>query len=519
MTVRTLFATADLSEGWKAMRAPIPALLFGAIVLGLVFHEEIAAAVFIWYDSTAYSHCYFIIPIAAYLAWDRRHSLASVPIEPLPWAALLALPLAAVWLVAERLGIMEGRQLVAMTLVEILFLTVLGRRMWWALAAPLLYLYFLVPFGAFVTPKLQDFTTGFINGGLDFLNIPYFTDGYTIAIPEGRFYVAEACAGLRFLIASIAFGTLYACLMYRSFLRRALFMVASIIIPIIANGFRALGIVVLGHLLGSAQAAAADHILYGWLFFSIVILLLILAGLPFREDVRAKEASEAEPYAGPPPPSPAARRLLFAAALAAIFATIGPVTSAWLDRSAQAASAMPAPVFAAVAGCRPMSAGASAAAPDVAMQRFACGMGQLTVTVQAFPPRSNPARVITAERWATGELTGSDETVVSSLQVPGIEPDNWRLVLTTEPARVTAAALWVDGKPATGGLAGRLAMARDSLAGSAYAPMLVTVGMQFPGAQMSSNDAQSAQKLIRAFLTAQGKFSEQISQLAMAAAR
>jgi hypothetical protein len=296
-------------------------------------------------------------------------------------------------------------------------------------------------------------------------------------------------------------------------------MVASIIIPIIANGFRALGIVVLGHLLGSAQAAAADHILYGWLFFSIVILLLILAGLPFREDVRAKEAAEAEPYAGPPPASPAPRRLLFAAALAAVFAMIGPATSAWLDRSTQAASAIQAPVFAAVAGCRPMSASASAAAPDVAVQRFACATGQLTVTVQAFPPRSNPARVITAQRQATGEFEGGDETVVTSLQVPGIEPANWRLVLTAEPARVTAAALWIDGKPATGGLAGRLAMARDSLAGSAYAPMLVTVSTQFPRAQMSSIDAQSAQRLIRAFLTAQGKFSEQITQLAMAAAR
>ena len=52
-----------------------------------------ASAVFIWYWSTAYSHCFFVIPIAAYLAWDRRHLLASVPIEPLPWAALLALPL------------------------------------------------------------------------------------------------------------------------------------------------------------------------------------------------------------------------------------------------------------------------------------------------------------------------------------------------------------------------------------------------------------------------------------------
>src|SRR5581483_9036774 len=109
-----------------------------------------------------------------------------------------------------------------------------------------------------------------------------------------------ACAGLRFLIASIAFGTLYSCLIYRSFTRRALFMLASVIIPIIANGFRALGIVVLGHVLGSAQAAAADHILYGWLFFSIVILLLIMAGLPFREDTPT--AAGTEPVMAPPSP-------------------------------------------------------------------------------------------------------------------------------------------------------------------------------------------------------------------------
>ncbi len=517
MTVRTMFATADLQEGWKAIRTPIPALLLGLVVLGLVFHEEIASAVFIWYDSTAYSHCFFVIPIAAYLAWDRRHLLASVPIEPLPWAALLALPLAAAWLVAERLGIMEGRQLVAMTLLQVLFLTVLGRRMWWALAAPLLYLYFLVPFGAFLTPKLQDFTASFINGGLDFLEIPYASDGYTIEIPEGRFYVAEACAGLRFLIASIAFGALYSCLMYRSFTRRALFMLASVIIPIIANGFRALGIVVLGHLLGSAQAAAADHILYGWLFFSIVILLLILAGLPFREDTRANET--AEPYAGLAPATPGTRRLLFAAVLAAVFACIGPATSAWLDRSTRAVSAMPAPVFTAIPGCRPTSLGNFAATPDTAVQQFACSTWQLTVTVQAFPPRSNPARVITAQRLATGEAGGYDETVVSSLQVPGIQPGNWRLVLTGEPARVTATALWVDGKPAAGGLAGRLTMARNSLAGSAYAPMLVTVAMQFPRPQLTSSDEQYAQRLIRAFLAAQGKLSDQMTQLAVAAAR
>jgi hypothetical protein len=49
--------------------------------------------------------------------------------------------------------------------------------------------------------------------------------------------------------------------------------------------------------------------------------------------------------------------------------------------------------------------------------------------------------------------------------------------------------------------------------------MLVTVTMQFPRPQMYASEEQFAQRLIRTFLRAQGKLSEQITQLAMAAAR
>ena len=125
---------------------------------------------------------------------------------PRPIAALLVLPLGVAWLAAERLGIMEGRQLVAISTVQVLFLAMLGRRLWLAMLGPLLYLYFLVPFGDFLTPKLQDVTTWFIRYGVDILGIPAYIDGYIIEIPEGTFFVAEACAGLRFLIASIASG-------------------------------------------------------------------------------------------------------------------------------------------------------------------------------------------------------------------------------------------------------------------------------------------------------------------------
>ena len=101
-----------------------------------------------------------------------------------------------------------------------------------------------------------------------------------IEIPEGPFEIAEACAGLRFLIASIVFGCFFAVVMYRSPLRRTLFILMSIFVPIFANGLRALGIIVLAHLEGNASAVAADHVLYGWLFFTLVIMILIGIGKP-----------------------------------------------------------------------------------------------------------------------------------------------------------------------------------------------------------------------------------------------
>ena len=255
-------------------------------------------------------------------------ALAGVPRQLMPAALLLGVPLAAVWLVSERLGIMEGRQLAAVSFVEVLFLAMLGKRLWWAMAGPLLYLYFLVPFGEFLTPGLQDITTFFIRHGLEILGVPAYIDGYVIEIPQGTFFVAEACAGLRFLIASTAFGCLYALLMYRSPLRRGVFILVSILVPIIANGFRAIGIVYLGYFLGSAEAAAADHILYGWIFFSLVILLLIALGLPFREDELSTRSASRFVEAR----AAVSLRGVFPVAVGiAVVAAVGPVVGGRLD--------------------------------------------------------------------------------------------------------------------------------------------------------------------------------------------
>ncbi|MBR0677493.1 exosortase, partial [Roseomonas alkaliterrae] len=277
-------AASEATPGPSAWRLPLILLATGLAAWGAIFAAEAVHAVRIWESSAAYNHGWLILPIALWLAWERRHRLALLRPVPAPALALLGLPAAAAWFIAERLGVMEGRQFAALGVVYALVLGTLGWRVALAMAAPLAYLVFLVPFGAFTVPMLQSVTAHMVDIGLDFTGIPHYVDDLLIEIPAGSFYVAEACAGLRFIIAALAFGALYAFVMFRSPWRRLIVMVLALVVPVIANGVRAFGLVVLGHIEGSAAAVEADHVLYGWGFFSIVLLLLIAAGLPFRED-------------------------------------------------------------------------------------------------------------------------------------------------------------------------------------------------------------------------------------------
>lgn len=494
---------------WRSIALPLG---LGLLLLGGAFNVEIAAAVRTWIQSTAYNHCFLVIPIAAFLLWERRSDISGLTPSPLPRVALLGVPLALLWLAAERLGIIEGRQLAAISFVELLFLAVLGRQVWWALAGPLLYLYFLVPFGEFLTPGLQDVTTFFIRRGLELLGVPAYVDGYIIEIPQGTFLVAEACAGLRFLIASFAFGCLYALMLYRSPMRRLVFIVVSIIVPIVANGIRGLGIVYLGHLLNSAQAAAADHIIYGWIFFSFVILVLIVLGLPFRQDGMASSPPRRQPllppvstgsiFTGSMSPGPTFRRRTVGAAVGvAVVAVLGPLLSAGLAmaiaRPAETATAIdPGP------GCT-ILAGRSEnpAATWVRTQRVACGGLTMDMTWEAFSPWVTAAPLMQERRRLTRRVD-TEGLTEAWLPGPGDQPRPWRIMHSTDPAYVLAAAIWIDGRPARPGLSLRLRMARDSLFGTAYAPMVMIVTPAVSWGDLTPADRRAAEASVAAFLQA-----------------
>ena len=101
--------------------------------------------------------------------------------------------------------------------------------------------------------------------------IPVYRDGLQLVIPSGTWSIIEGCSGIRYLIASLMVGALFAHLNYRSTSRRLMFMLVALVVPIVANWFRAYMIVMIGHLSNNRLAVGVDHLIYGWVFFGVVI--------------------------------------------------------------------------------------------------------------------------------------------------------------------------------------------------------------------------------------------------------
>ncbi len=462
-----------------ALSAPAISLAGVLVLLAFAFRAEAVAAVDTWDRSLAYTHCWLVLPVAAYLAWSRRHGLAGLRPAPSLLLALPAVGLAFAWLVAERLSIMEGRQLAAIGLVQVSVVALLGWRIGRVMAAPLAYLVFLVPFGAFLVPALQDVTAAIILLGLRVAGIPHYADGLVIQIPAGTFLVAEACAGLRFVVASLAFGALYAVTMFRTAGRRLIVLVLAIVVPVLANGLRALGIVLMGHWLGSAEAAATDHVVYGWGFFTLVILLLIVAGLPFRQD-EAPRASPAATGAWRGAPS-----------LVVVILLLLPVGLAMAGRQQmegpQAGAVSPVvAALAAPAGCVAVAGGS-----------LDCGGQPVSGRLLVFPVRAAWSAIVAAENAAAGR---GDEDVTF-----GVTSANavWRVRHGQGDAPMVAMATWLDGRTAGGGVRSRATHAWNGLRGVGGSPVLAIITLQpKPDQRDAATDRQSAE-LIRRVIAAQ----------------
>lgn len=294
---------APLTGPWPAHGwVPLAVLLIVWVAVLLLYRHTALGMVAIWSRSDTYAHGFVVPLIALWLMWRQRHALATRVPRPAPLAALGMLGAALLWLAGDLVAVNAATQLALVSLLVLAVPTVLGWGVARQLAFPLGFLFFAVPMGDFLLPRLMEWTADFTVLALRFSGIPVYREGLQFVIPSGTWSVVEACSGIRYLIASLTVGALFAYLNYRSSTKRLAFMGVALLVPLVANWLRAYGIVLLGHLSGNELATGVDHLIYGWVFFGIVIMAMLLIGSRWA-DAPAPAAAPAEPA-----PALAARR-------------------------------------------------------------------------------------------------------------------------------------------------------------------------------------------------------------------
>ena len=258
------------------------------LALIAAFAADWAAMAGQWWNSSTYTHILLVPVMIGWLVWQRRAAVMTLIPAANRWGLLALLAAMLVWVMGSSAGLDLLRQAGAVAVLPAAVLLLLGPRVTAALLFPLAYMAFLVPFGDELVPPLQTITAKLTVLLVEASQIPAVINGIFIDTPAGLFKVAEACSGVKFLIAMAALGVFVGNVCFRSWRRRAAFFALCLVVPIVANGIRAWGTIYIAQSIGAERAGGIDHLIYGWVFFAVVIAAVI--GMSWRYFDRAIDA-------------------------------------------------------------------------------------------------------------------------------------------------------------------------------------------------------------------------------------
>ena len=269
---------------WPAVwRSSLATLALVVAALGIITAREWGEMLHQWWNIDTYNHILLVPLIVAWLVWLKADELAKMAPRPCGWGLTIVTAVLALWLGGRITGLNLLAHAGAVGALQGAIVAMLGVRVSVALFLPIAFLAFLVPFGDEIIPFLQAITAEMAIAITLFSGVPAQIDGIYIDTPAGLFIVAEECSGVKFLIAMVTLAVLIAFTRFESWTRRAILLLAAIIVPVLANGVRAWGTIYIAQFAGIEFAAGFDHIVYGWIFFAIVVSVILAAAWRFFE--------------------------------------------------------------------------------------------------------------------------------------------------------------------------------------------------------------------------------------------
>lgn len=470
-------------------RSPWPiALVTLTALVGLIlflYRQTAAGMVAIWSTSDTFAHGFLVLPLTLWMVWRDRERLRQLRPRSQFWPLLAMVVAATLWTLAELAAVNAAAHFALVALLVLAVPAVLGLRVARSMLFPLMFLFFAVPFGEFMLQPMMTWTADFVVLALRLTGIPVYREGLQFVIPTGNWSVIDECSGVRYLIASFMVGSLFAYLNYRSYFRRAVFMTVSLLVPIVANWLRAYIIVMMGHLSGNKLAVGVDHLLYGWVFFGVVIFVMFTIGMRWSEAdepsaARTSDVELANNGIGLPFGSRGVALLIGAAVL-----TLMPHLVIWHLRDADPAASQPRlslpdrlgttwsktdePL---VAGWKPHFQGAGAEARDV----YAGPAGRVGAYVGYYRTQSPNSKLVSSINGVVGINDRTWNRVSTAARQVDVEGSSVSMRMSEilgpqtgasspRPHLVTWQTYWIDGRWVAGDAAAKLYGALTHLRG------------------------------------------------------
>lgn len=262
------------------------------VPLAVAYAGVAATLVRQWADDPNYAHGFFVLPMAAFLAWRRRDRFRSAARAPsLAGFALLALGIF-LYVVGTAAAELFTTRVSLVCVIAGLVWAIEGAARLRVLAFPIAFLGCMIPlpyvFYYQLTFPLQIESSRWAAGLLEFAGMPVVREGNILNLEGYTLEVVTACSGLRSIMTLGTMALFLTDFVRLSVVSKALLVVASVPVAVAANVAR-LGVTACIAAMGGAEAAESFlHELSGVVVFitGLGALFAVGKGLEWIERAR-----------------------------------------------------------------------------------------------------------------------------------------------------------------------------------------------------------------------------------------
>lgn len=320
----------DINKTWTI------ALGFYALLFFLMFQSALSM-LYQWWGSKDYSYCFLILPIFAYMVWEKRQALRQVKATP-SWIGLAPLMMGIFFFWVGELGGEYYTLYIASWLVVVgIFWIHLGWNKLKVIWFPIVFLLTMFPPPAFVyhnlSLRLKLISSKLGVKTLQLAGMTAYREGNVIDLGFTQLQVVDACNGLRYLFPLIVLAIVVAYFSKANWWQSSIAVVSAVPISILVNGLRIASVGLLYPIWGPQVVEGFFHDFSGWAIFMISLGVLLaelwaLRKLSFYRQSKRPGAPMHPPVPGGPHIAPATKPALTTGALS--FSQISMFVVAWI---------------------------------------------------------------------------------------------------------------------------------------------------------------------------------------------